>query len=142
MQYSAKETTEHLLKLEPLQIEPSSNILSVDVEDWIGTSCVPDVYYLLELFSNARAKATFFVLSSVAEREPELIRQIDREGHEIASHGGTHEQLFKKDPQTFHDELKQATDILHTITGKKVLGYRAPHFSIFKETCSSFYKNK
>jgi polysaccharide deacetylase family protein (PEP-CTERM system associated) len=120
--------------VEPLQLESIPNMLSVDLEDWHGASCVPETNYLLELFSQARAKATFFVLRAVAEREPELIRRIDYEGHEVASHGGTHEQLFKKTPQIFFEELGQATDILSGITGKKVLGYRAPHFSIFEGT--------
>ena len=121
-------------KVEPLQLESIPNMLSVDVEDWHGTSCANEVHYLLELFSKARAKATFFVLRPVAEREPELIRRIDYEGHEVASHGGTHEQLFKKTPQIFFEEMKQSIDILSAITGKKVLGYRAPHFSIFEGT--------
>jgi len=134
MPYSGTEDTGPWRKLESLKVEPAPNMLSVDTEDWPDTSCVSDVHYLLELFSKAHAKATFFVLRSVAQREPELIKIIDREGHEVASHGGTHEQLYKKTPGAFLEEMRQATNILSDITGKAVLGYRAPHFSIFKGT--------
>jgi len=129
-----KTETDSTWKLELLRLESMPNMLSVDVEDWRETNCVSEVHYLLELFNKTCTKATFFVLRSVAEREPELIRRIDREGHEVASHGGTHEQLFNKTPQMFLEELRQAIDILSDVTGKKVLGYRAPHFSIFKGT--------
>ena len=134
MSHSEKKEDCSWHKLEQLKVGPTSNMLSVDTEDWFDTSCVSEVHYLLELFGKARAKATFFVLRSVAQREPELIKRIDREGHEVASHGGTHEPLFRKTPETFLEEMKQATNILSDITGKHILGYRAPHFSIFEGT--------
>jgi polysaccharide deacetylase family protein (PEP-CTERM system associated) len=122
------------MKTESLQLRFIPNMLSVDLENWHENSCEPEVDYLLNLFSTFRAKATFFVLQTVAETEPGLIKKIDNEGHEIACHGGTHEQIFKKNRQTFFEEIKQSIGILSAITGKKILGYRAPHFSIFEGT--------
>jgi polysaccharide deacetylase family protein (PEP-CTERM system associated) len=108
------------------------------VEDWPGTRCRPEVVYLLELFKKHNAKATFFVLGPAAEKDPELIKEIDRQGHEVASHGGTHEQLFNKTPGQFYDEMSKNLEMLRNITGKTVLGFRAPHFSIFEGTYWAF----
>ncbi len=120
--------------LEPIKLDTSTNILSVDVEDWPGMSCRTEVVYLLDLFKKHGAKATFFVLGLVAEKDPGLIREIVQQGHEVASHGGTHEQLFKKTPELFHEEMSRSLEMLRDITGRAVLGYRAPHFSVFEGT--------
>lgn len=120
------------------------NFLSVDLEDWHTSAYLRDyvnennlcsrIEYtterILTLFSKRKVKATFFVLGSVAASHPELIRQIAREGHEIASHGYSHTPLWDLSKQDFRKELQDTNKLLSTISGKRVKGFRAPYASL------------
>ncbi len=122
------------------------NILQIDVEDWYqGDGNTEDrgafedrivestgrVLELLELTSN---RATFFVLGYVAERFPELVRRIARSGHEVASHGYAHKRLTMLSPEQFEDDLMKSISTIESITGDRILGYRAPGFSVGDRT--------
>jgi polysaccharide deacetylase family protein (PEP-CTERM system associated) len=89
---------------------------------------------ILGLLAKRNMRATFFVLGWVAERCPGLVRNIVAQGHEIASHGYGHELITSQTPGTFRDDVRKAKRILEDITGKRVFGYRAPSFSITKDT--------
>ena len=88
------------------------------------------VALLLELLGRHEARATFFVLGWVAQRQPELIRTIARAGHEIASHGWDHVRVTNQTPAQFRDSVRRTKNLLEAITGDAVLGFRAPSFSI------------
>ena len=85
---------------------------------------------LLRIFEQAEIQATFFVLGWVADRHPEVIREIDAAGHEIACHGYSHELVYRQTPEVFEAEARKSKSILEDITGKPVLGYRASTYSI------------
>ncbi|MBM3251445.1 MAG: DUF3473 domain-containing protein [Candidatus Omnitrophica bacterium] len=123
------------------------NALTVDLEEWYHISGIDEflenidlnkfanrvfnnTVKLLDIFSKHNVKATFFVLGSIAERFPALIKRVDQEGHEIATHGFYHTQIYKQTPEEFSGELKNAIKLLSDIIGKKILGFRAPDFSI------------
>jgi len=89
---------------------------------------------LIELLAQHNTKATFFVLGWVAERYPGLVKLLVRQGHEIASHGYGHELITSQTPGVFRDDVRKAKGILEDICGKRVYGYRAPSFSITKDT--------
>ncbi len=131
------------------------NGLSVDVEDWfqvgafetviqrkdwdgIATRVENNVAQILDLFDQAEVKATFFTLGWVAQRHPKLIRRIAEAGHEIASHGYDHARVFTFDRGRFAQDLKLAQQILEDASGEKVIGYRAPSFSIDQRTPWAF----
>jgi peptidoglycan/xylan/chitin deacetylase (PgdA/CDA1 family) len=89
---------------------------------------------ILNLLSDYKVKATFFVVADVAEHYPGLVESIVSEGHEIACHGLHHgctiDPETKKplmDPHTFEKETIQAKKILEKIAGVPVIGYRAPN---------------
>ena len=124
-------------------------IISVDLEDWYTSAYLKDYVkgcdvlhpkivestgLILELFSRKKIKATFFVLGSVAERVPELIKRISDLGHEIASHGYSHTPLWALNRETFRDELRRTDFIIKGILGIKPLGFRAPYASIDQRT--------
>jgi polysaccharide deacetylase family protein (PEP-CTERM system associated) len=111
-----------------------TNVLSIDLETWHGTSCVEETFDLLNLLRERRVTATFFVLGSVALSEPDLVRRLDGEGHEIASHGWDHQQLCRKTSAAFLDEMRRSMDVLVRLVDKPVMGYRAPHFSVDERT--------
>ncbi len=123
------------------------NILTVDLEDWYHicdiehllppsswnqceSRIIPNCERILNLLSRHKVRATFFVLGYVAERNPELLKTIFREGHEIASHGFGHLQVYKQTEAEFLQDLLRSKKLLESIIGGKVVGYRAPQWSI------------
>jgi polysaccharide deacetylase family protein (PEP-CTERM system associated) len=89
---------------------------------------------LVELLAKHDTKATFFVLGWVAERHPELVKSLAEEGHEIASHGYSHELVTAQTPEAFREDIRRAKIILEDLIGQPVYGYRAPSFSITDES--------
>ncbi len=92
------------------------------------------IYSLLNLLSQNKIKATFFVLASFAKNKKKIIRAIDKEGHEIASHGFKHNLVYTLTKKEFRMDVSRSIKILEDITGKKVLGYRAPSWSITEKS--------
>lgn len=89
---------------------------------------------LLDLLETYGVRATFFVLGWVAERHPSLVRRIANANHEVASHGYAHELITAQTPGQFREDVRRAKGILEDIIGAAVLGYRAPSFTITRET--------
>ncbi len=85
---------------------------------------------LLDLLGEVGVKSTFFVLGWVARRYPALVRRIADEGHEIASHTDMHQKLWSLSRDEVAQELTRSRDSLEQLTGTRVLGVRAPNFSI------------
>ena len=127
------------------------NVLTIDVEDYFHVSALAksinrnnwdsmdsrvtlNVHRLLDLFDEHNVKATHFVLGWVAERFPELIREIDRRGHEVASHGYSHQLVYNQTPQVFENETRDSKNLIEDITGKPVNGYRAASYSITRKS--------
>jgi polysaccharide deacetylase family protein (PEP-CTERM system associated) len=127
------------------------NALSVDVEDYFQVSAFSDVapyaswdrfprrveastLRLLDLFDRYDAKATFFVLGWIAERYPGLVQEIHLRGHEVGSHGYAHRTLDQSSPAEFRAEIRTAKALLEDLTRARVIGYRAPSFSLTRKT--------
>ncbi len=120
------------------------NILTFDIEEWFhanycgspeANQCKDSNFRenmekLLTLCKKNQCKATFFVLGCIGENYPDIVRKIAEEGHDVASHGYGHELAYKQSIQEFEEDVKKSLGILEDITGKKVLGYRAPSWSI------------
>jgi polysaccharide deacetylase family protein (PEP-CTERM system associated) len=125
-------------------------LASFDIEDWfhpeniaprLGTRdwdalegrVEPNTHELLDLLGEVGVKSTFFVLGWVARRYPALVRRIADEGHEIASHTDMHRKLWSLSRAEVAQELTRSRDSLEQLTGTRVLGVRAPNFSISDE---------
>ena len=104
----------------------------VQRSDWdhFESRVTVSVSRLLELLARHDARATFFVLGWVAQRHPEVVRQIARAGHEVASHGWDHARVTEQSPLAFRDSVRRTKHALEQLIGAPVLGYRAPSFSI------------
>jgi polysaccharide deacetylase family protein (PEP-CTERM system associated) len=124
-----------------------TNALTIDFEDWYQGLEIPHAEWgrfddrivsvgrrLLEILDRANVKATFFVLGFVAEKHPEIVREIAAAGHELATHGYSHTLIYRQTPDVFREELKRALAAVEQVTGEKVLGHRAPFFSITKQS--------
>ncbi|MFT6284913.1 MAG: polysaccharide deacetylase family protein (PEP-CTERM system associated) [Arenicella sp.] len=123
------------------------NAMTVDVEDFFHVSAFESVISpsqwkdyqprvdtntrrLLDLFAEKEVKSTFFVLGWVAERYPELIKEIHRQGHEVASHGFAHRRATQQSRNDFLQDVTRSKDHLEDLLGEQIIGYRAPSFSI------------
>jgi polysaccharide deacetylase family protein (PEP-CTERM system associated) len=131
------------------------NGLSVDVEDWFQVGAFEDVIErddwaglddrvdrnvreILDLFDEARASATFFTLGWVAQRHGPLLREIVARGHEIASHGWAHARVHTLTRAQFGEDIGSARKAIEDACGVRVIGYRAPSFSIDQRTPWAF----
>jgi polysaccharide deacetylase family protein (PEP-CTERM system associated) len=104
----------------------------IDMKDWPNwpLRVEKNTHTLLELFERKNVKATFFVLGWVAERCPNLIRAIHKAGHEVASHGMTHQLVYNQKPEIFREETFRSKKLIEDIIGEAVYGYRAASYSI------------
>lgn len=124
-----------------------TNALTIDFEDWYQGLEIPYSKWdqfedrieavadkLLNILAETDTKATFFMLGYVAEKHPELVKRVEAEGHEIGTHGFSHTLIYTQPPELFKQELTRSIKYLEDLTGKKVLGHRAPFFSITKDS--------
>lgn len=85
---------------------------------------------LLDALDRGGVKASFFVLGCVADRHPDLVREISSRGHEVASHGFGHELIYKQSPDAFREDVRRSKGVLEDLAGLEVQGFRAPSYSI------------
>lgn len=126
-------------------------IFSVDIEDWYHISGLPNTpklteweslpsrvdknfIQLLNIFSRKGVQVTCFFLGWMAQKFPHLVREAKERGHEIASHGYSHKLAYEMSKDEFLQDVRKAKDIIENISGSTVLGYRAPGFSVTKDT--------
>jgi polysaccharide deacetylase family protein (PEP-CTERM system associated) len=122
-------------------------LLSFDVEDWFQVENLRSLYppsgwdqqqlrveigtrRILEILRRHRVQATFFTLAWIAERAPQLIRDIVADGHELASHGSSHVLPTEQSPEQFRQDIRAAKVALEQLAGVDIRGYRAPSFAI------------
>ncbi len=130
-----------------MSVSPITNALTIDVEDYFQVSAFAphiarsewntrecrverNINGILEMLARHDTKATFFTLGWIAERYPNLVRQIVKEGHELASHGYGHERATDQTEEAFFADIQLAKIVLEDLADSEVNGYRAPSFSI------------
>ncbi len=124
-----------------------TNALTIDFEDWYQGLEIPYSEWdkfedridfigdkLLGILSETDTKATFFMLGYIAEKHPAIVKKIEAEGHEIATHGFSHTLIYQQTPEVYRGEMQRAVGFLEDLTGEKVVGHRAPFFSITKDS--------
>lgn len=132
-----------------------SNFLTIDVEDYFHVSAFEAVSpveswearecrverntdLILSILDEYSVKATFFILGWVAGRFPQLSRRISALGHEVASHGYLHQRVTMQDRVSYREDVRRSKSLLEDQVGSAVLGYRAPSYSITRETDWAF----
>jgi polysaccharide deacetylase family protein (PEP-CTERM system associated) len=94
----------------------------------------PATRWIVDELAKSSIRATFFIVGEIAESNPGLVRDIHRAGHEVASHGWDHRRVLSMSRAAFRRDVRQSKDALEQATGAAVVGYRAPTFSIVRET--------
>jgi polysaccharide deacetylase family protein (PEP-CTERM system associated) len=89
---------------------------------------------LLDQLAAAGARATFFLVGEIARDNPKLVADLAAAGHEVASHGWDHRRVHHFTPATFLADVLRCKDALEQASGQAVAGYRAPTFSVMRET--------
>lgn len=129
------------------QAQALVNALTVDVEDYFQVSAFEsrvdrnrwestplrvqaNTDRILALFERHNVRATFFILGWIAERLPQVVKQVAAAGHEVASHGRQHIRVTEQTPAQFRQDISYTKALLEDLTGHAVFGYRAASFSI------------
>jgi polysaccharide deacetylase family protein (PEP-CTERM system associated) len=127
------------------------NAFSVDVEDYFQVAALSpaiareswptresrverNTAVILDLLAERSIRGTFFVLGWIAERHPALVKQIAAAGHEIASHGYSHQLIYAQSREDFYAETVRSKSVLEDLSGQAVIGYRAASFSITRRS--------
>ena len=130
-------------------------ILTFDIEDWFHLLNNPltenpsnwdqfesrihlNMNTIFEILELTNTKATFFCLGWIAEKYPDVIKEIDRRGYEVGSHSYYHQLVYKQNSDSFEKDLERSIGELESLTGKKVKSYRAPSFSINQDSLWAF----
>ncbi len=123
------------------------NYLTIDVEDYFQVAAFADIVSpadwggmeqrvegnmaaILRLLKSHGVRATFFVVGWVAERHPEVVKTIVADGHDLGCHSYWHRNIYDLTPEEFREDTLRAKGILEEVSGKKVVAYRAPSYSI------------
>jgi polysaccharide deacetylase family protein (PEP-CTERM system associated) len=135
-------------------MEITTNFLTFDIEEWYNanydsvdlsfysgenTKLESNVDRLLEICDKFGIKSTCFVVGDIAKNKPNIVKNIHRQGHEIASHSFHHQLVYQMAPEQFEDDLRISLDTLEQIIGEKIVGYRAPSWSVNRDNLSWFY---
>ena len=132
-------------------VAPLSHIMSVDVEDYFQVEAFTahvrkseweryplrvneNTRRILDLFDEAGIKATFFFVGWVADKFPALVKETAARGHELACHSYWHRLVYSLDPEEFRSDTRRAKDVIEQSSGTRVCGYRAPSWSITRQS--------
>ena len=86
-----------------------------------------DIDEILETLKSNEIKITFFVVGEWVDKNPEAIKKIYEEGHEIGNHSNTHPHVNNLTDEQNLDEIKKCSEKIEQITGQKTILYRAPY---------------
>ena len=131
------------------------NILTFDIEEWFHildnnkTRTISDwnnfdsririgMNLIYDILDGTEKSATFFVVGWMAEKYPEIIREISDRGFEIGSHTHLHQLAYDQNRKTFYNDVEKSIKTLEDCIGKKITSFRAPGFSITKNNKWAF----
>jgi polysaccharide deacetylase family protein (PEP-CTERM system associated) len=136
-------------------MEEAVNFITFDIEEWYvanfdsvdmgafsddSNHLEKNVDRLLHICNEQAVKSTCFILGDIAAKKPHIVRKIHSQGHEVASHSLLHRLVYLMTVDEFREDLRQSCDLLEQLTGEKVIGYRAPSWSVNEKVLPWFYE--
>jgi polysaccharide deacetylase family protein (PEP-CTERM system associated) len=123
------------------------NILTFDIEDWYNCDFITEDFdwdkyevriyegidRILQELKIRNLKATFFCLGWIAEKHPNVIKQIHAHGHHIGCHSYQHELAYRFDREGFRNDTEKAKKLIEDVIGESIYAFRAPGFSITEQ---------
>ena len=85
---------------------------------------------VLDVLERTNTHATFLIVGWIAEKFPEIVRQIVDKGYEIGSHSNMHQLVYELGPKEYEKDLERSIKTLEDVSGKKIRIYRSPGFSL------------
>jgi polysaccharide deacetylase family protein (PEP-CTERM system associated) len=112
---------------------------TLDLEDHRPDTSTPLRYpdvtrRLLDWLDERHVTGTVFVVGEVAEARPDLVREVAGRGHELALHAWRHVPLTEVARDRFAAETRKGKELVEDLTGRAVVGFRAPTFSLVPES--------
>jgi len=131
------------------------NILTFDIEEWFHildndstrtekqwskyeSRIHQNMETIFQILDNTNVKASFFIVGWVAEKYPEVVKEIYQRGYEVGSHTYMHQLVYEQNRHEFYKDVNRSIKILEDISGKKVRMFRAPGFSITEQNKWAF----
>jgi polysaccharide deacetylase family protein (PEP-CTERM system associated) len=131
------------------------NILTFDIEEWFHlldnestknenqwnnfpSRIHSNMDLIFKILDKSNTKASFFVLGWIADKYPEIVREIKDRGYEIGSHTHFHQLSYNQSKNEFFQDVDRSIKTLEDITGDKVKMFRAPGFSITEKNLWAF----
>lgn len=120
------------------------NILTFNPEDWYNGNVNPQdtdwrrfeyrvdkmILPILDVLDKKEVKATFFCMGWLAEKHPEIVKEIANRGHQIGCNSYMHAEPNALTMNQFYDDVKCSKELLEKVSGKTVEAYRAPNYAI------------
>ena len=132
-----------------------NNFLTFDIEEWYygnfqsadlskyygtKTNLESNVDRLIDICSEYNIKSTCFVVGKLADEKPQIVKKLHNAGHEIANHSLNHRLIYNMKSAEFNEDIKKSNGILEDIIGAKVIGFRAPSWSVNENIAGWFYE--
>lgn len=131
------------------------NILTFDIEEWFHildnestkserqwsnyeSRIHKNMDTIFEILDQENVRASFFIVGWIAEKYPEIVKEIANRGFDIGSHTHLHQLVYEQDRSTFLKDVEISIKTLEDCAGKKVTMFRAPGFSITNQNKWAF----
>jgi len=130
------------------------NFLTFDIEEWFSANFSSldlsqfqnresnvefNIDKLINLCAEYNVKSTCFILGKLAQDKPQIVKKLHNAGHEIACHSYNHKLIYEMTSKEFDEDTKKACSVLENLIGEKVVGYRAPSWSVNEKNLEWFY---
>ncbi|MEH7095749.1 polysaccharide deacetylase family protein [Neobacillus vireti] len=115
------------------EVSTSQKAVAITFDDGPNPSYTPEV---LDIFAKAEGKATFFMIGEQMEKNPDIVRQVAEQGHEIGNHTFSHPKLSELSPADCLLEIERNEKIIQELTGQPPFVFRPPYLDYNNDTIS------
>ncbi|MBT2657144.1 polysaccharide deacetylase family protein [Bacillus sp. ISL-18] len=115
------------------EVSTSQKAVAITFDDGPNPIYTPEV---LDIFAKAGGKATFFMIGEQMEKNPEIVKEVAEQGHEIGNHTFSHPKLSELSPADCLSEIERNEKIIQELTGQLPVVFRPPYLDYNNDTIS------